>query len=67
MRKEHRDYKRNLDILNARYPDHDMLTEQQAMDVTGFKTRTTMHKHLGESFVNHRISKAALARWMCGK
>ena len=66
MRKEHRDYKRNLDLLNARYPDHEMLSEQQAMEVTGYKTRITIRKHLGKSFVNHRISKAALARWMCG-
>ena len=67
MAREKEDYRANLEILNALYPDHIMLTEQQAMEVTGYKTRTTLRKHLGDSFVNYRISKAALARWMCGK
>lgn len=67
MAREREDYRPNMEILNVRFPDHDMLTEQQAMEVTGYKSRTTLRKHLGASFANHRISKAALARWMCGK
>lgn len=67
MAREKEDYRANLEILNTLYPDHVMLTEQQAMEVTGYKTRTTLRKHLGDSFVNYRISKAALARWLCGE
>jgi hypothetical protein len=66
MAREHIDYRANLELLNNRFPECDMLTEQQAMEVTGYKTRTTLRKHLGTSFVNYRISKAAMARWMCG-
>ena len=67
MAREHIDYRPNLELLNTRFPGCDMLTEQQAMEVTGYKTRATLRKHLGSSFVNYRISKAAMARWMCGK
>lgn len=67
MGRELIDYRPNLEILNARYPDHDMLTELEAMEVTGYKSRNTLRKHLGNVFINHKISKAALARWMCGK
>lgn len=67
MGRELIDYRSNLEILNTRYPDHDMLTELEAMEVTGYKSRITLRKHLGGVFVNHKISKAALARWMCGK
>lgn len=67
MPREHEDYRRNMEILNTRYPNYDMLTVQEALVVTGIKSRITLHKHLGDCFANHRISKAALARWMCGK
>ena len=65
--REKQDYRANLEILNTLYPEHAMLTEQQAMEVTGYKDRRTLRKHLGNCFANNRISKAALARWMCGK
>lgn len=66
MSRELQDYRRNLEILNARFPQHDMLTEAQAMEITGYKTRHTLRKYLGELFSGNRISKAAMARWMCG-
>ena len=67
MAREKEDYRANLEILNTLYPDHVMLTEQQAMQVTGLLDRRTLRKHLGNCFAGHRISKAALARWMCGE
>lgn len=67
MARECADYRPNLEILNSRFPEHDMLTELQAMEVTGYKSRATLRKHLGAAFNGKRISKAALARWMCGK
>lgn len=66
MAREHPDYRANLEILNSRYPDHDMLSVEETMQVTGYKKRDSVMKHLGGSFVNNRISKAALARYMCG-
>lgn len=66
MAREHPDYRANLELLNFRFPDHDMLSMEEVMQVTGFKKRDTILKHLGSSFVNKRLSKVALARYMCG-
>lgn len=66
MAREKEDYRANMELLNVRFPDYDMLSVQDTMKVTGFKKRDTVLKHLGQSFVNGRISKAALARYMCG-
>jgi hypothetical protein len=59
-------YRENLEILNTRYPDHDMLTYEEVMQVTGYTSITTVRKYFGKLMVNNRISKAALARYMCG-
>ena len=66
MGRELINYRENIEILNNRFPQHDMLTEEQAMEVTGYKSRNTLRKYLGIYFVGNRISKAAMARWMCG-
>ena len=66
MARELLHYRENIEILNNRFPEHDMLTEEQAMEVTGYKTRSTLRKYLGRYFTGRRISKAAMARWMCG-
>lgn len=66
MAREKEFYRENLEILNTRYPDHDMLTYEEIMQVTGFASINTVKRHLGKSIVNRRISKAALARYMCG-
>lgn len=66
MAREKEGYRENLEILNIRYPDHDMLTIYEVMQVTGIRTKDTVRKYLGQFYVNRRISKAALARYMCG-
>ena len=66
MAREKDGYRDNLELLNTRYPEHDMLTVEEALQVTGYKKRDTLMRHLGEKFVNHRISKVYLARYMCG-
>lgn len=66
MAREKECYRENLEILNTRFPDHDMLTMEELMQVTGYKSINTVRKHFGKILVNKRISKAALARWMCG-
>ena len=50
MAREKEDYRANLEILNSRFPDHDMLTFSE----------------IGKSIVNERVCKPALARYMCG-
>ena len=65
---EHPDYRENIKLLNDRFPDHDMLTEEEAMAVTGYKSRNTFLKHM-EGYYNRskrKICKTTLARWMCG-
>lgn len=66
MSREKEGYRENLEILNGRYPDHDLLTMAEVMTVTGFSSRNTVLKHLGDKFVGKRLSKVHLARWMCG-
>ena len=65
MAREKPGYRDNLEILNNRFPDHDMLTMQEVMQVTGFSINV-VKKYLGDCFVNRRLSKAVLARYMCG-
>ena len=66
MAKEKEGYRENLELLNMRFPDHDMLSVDEVMMVTGYKKRDTVMRHLGSSFVHNRMSKVALARYMCG-
>ena len=66
MARERDGYRENLELLNIRYPEHDLLSMEQAMIVTGYADRRTLQKHLGQYFVNNRISKVFLARYMCG-
>lgn len=66
MAREKECYRENLEILNTRYPDHDMLTIEEIMQVTGYRSINSIRKHLGNHLVNRKISKAALARYMCG-
>ena len=66
MAKEKDGYRENLELLNNRYPEHDLLSMEQCMVVTGYADRRTLQKHLGQYFVNNRISKVFLARYMCG-
>lgn len=64
MAREKEDYRANLEILNMRFPDHDMLSVEEVKQVFGYANRKTVIKYFGEQFVNGRMSKAALARCM---
>ena len=59
-------YRDNLEILNLRFPNYDMLTINDVSKVIG-QSRNTILRHLGHKFINHRISKVYVARYMCGK
>lgn len=66
MGREKEGYRENLELLNLRFPDHDLLSMEEALAATGYKSKNTILKHLGDKFVNKRISKVYLALYMCG-
>ena len=66
MAREKEFYRENLELLNARYPDHDMLSFEEVKTVMGWTDTRTIKKYLGKHIVCERISKPALARYMCG-
>ena len=65
MPREHIDYRNNIEQLNRLYPNHEMLTIQETQQVMGYKSVNTVKKYV--PFHNGRVSKATLARIMCGK
>lgn len=64
MAREKEDYRVNLEQLNRLYPDREMLTIRETMQILGYKSEDTVKKYV--RFVNRKVSKAALARYMCG-
>lgn len=66
MSREKEFYRDNLEILNNRFPDHDMLSFDDVKKVTGWTDTRTIQKHLGKYIVNEKVCKPALARYMCG-
>lgn len=66
MAREKEGYRDNLELLNLRFPHHDMLSMDQVKQVTGYTDRRTINKYLGQYIVNDRLSKVYLARYMCG-
>lgn len=67
MAREKEDYRANIEQLNRLFPEREMLTIQEAMQILGYGSKNTVKKYLGTKMVNGRISKATLARYMCGK
>lgn len=65
MPREHEDYRNNLEQLNRLFPDKEMLTAADAMMVWGVTSVNTIKKYV--PFTNRRVSKATLARCMCGR
>jgi hypothetical protein len=66
MGREKEGYRETLELLEQRYPGRVLLTIEEVMEVTGYTSRTTVRKYLGKFFVNNRISKVHLARYLCG-
>lgn len=64
MPREKEDFRANLERLNELYPDHEMLTIPETMKVMGYRSINTVKKYV--PFTNSRVSKATLARVMCG-
>lgn len=66
MSREKEFFRDNLELLNIRFPDHDMLTFEEVKQVIGWTDTRTIKKYLGKHIVNERICKPALARYMSG-
>lgn len=66
MSREKEFFRDNLELLNIRFPDHDMLTFEEVKQVMGWTDTRTLKKYLGKHIVNERICKPALARYMSG-
>lgn len=66
MAREKEGYRDNMELLNLRFPNHDLLTFEEVMQVTGYADRRSIRKYFGSQIVNNRLSKVHLARYMCG-
>lgn len=66
MAREKEGYRENIEQLNRMFPNYEMLTLPEVMQVLNCKSPKTVRKHLGERFVNGKLPKTALARYMCG-
>lgn len=66
MSREKEGYRENIAQLNRLFPEREMLTLQETMQILGYGSKNTVKKYLGVKMVNGKISKAMLARYMCG-
>lgn len=60
MARENDDFRATLEQLNRYFPDKELLTMEDTMLVTGYKSKDSVRKYF--PFVNRRINKATLAR-----
>lgn len=60
MARENEDFRTTLEQLNRYFPDKELLTMEDTMRITGYKSKDSVRKHF--PFVNRRINKATLAR-----
>lgn len=67
MGREKEGYRENLEILNTRFPDHDMLSMEEVMQVVGCVDRRTLRKlFIPKLCAYNRLNKVHLANYMCG-
>lgn len=66
MAREKEGYRENLELLNERFPNVDMLNMNQVMIVIGCGDRRTLMRKIPKNWVGNRLSKVYLARYMCG-
>lgn len=67
MPRVHPDYYDTMKILDDRFPDYDMLSIEEVAQVLNRKSLTTVRKQLGARFVDRKLSKVKLAKYMCGE
>lgn len=63
MPREKEDFRANLEQLNRIFPDRELLTIKETMQIMGYHSQNTAKKYI--PFKNARVSKATLARIMC--
>ena len=66
MAREKEGYRENMELLNERFPNVDMLNQSQVMTVIGCTDRRTLRSRIPKNWVDNRLSKVYLARYMCG-
>lgn len=66
MAREKEGYRENLEILNNRFPNVDMLSQEQVMQVIGCTDRRTLRRKIPANWAGGKLSKVYLARYMCG-
>ncbi len=69
MPREKDGYRDILELLNERYPDHDMLRIKECGAVLGVSKYETVMNRLGRAgvpIVDAKVNKVFLARYMCG-
>lgn len=63
MAREFEDYRNTIEQLNRLYPEKELLTMEDVMKITGYKSKDSVRKYY--PFINRRINKATLARFLC--
>lgn len=63
MPREYQDYRETIEQLNRQFPERELLTINDVMRVTGYRSKDTVKKHF--PFKNARINKATFARCLC--
>lgn len=63
MPREYQDYRNTIEQLNRLYPDRELLTIKEVMQITGYRSVNSVKKYF--PFANGRINKATLARCLC--
>ena len=66
MAREKEGYRDNIEQLNRLFPEYEMLSLKEVMQVLNYTDPRPVKKFLGSNFVNGKLSKTALARYMCG-
>ena len=59
-------YRLNLELLNLRFPESDMLTQRQVAEFTGLCVQT-VRKRIRFNALTNKVSKADLARQICSR
>ena len=66
MGRELEGYRENIEQLNRLFPNYEMLSLKEVMQVLNYTDPRPVKKFLGNKFVNGKLSKTALAKYMSG-
>ena len=66
MASEKEGYRDTIAQLNRLFPDYEMLSLAEVMQVLNYRDPRPVKKFLGAHFVNGKLNKIYLARYMCG-